>query len=412
MPDTTAVYLDYAATTPLSKEARAAWLNTADALAKTPGNPNSLHFGGRAARALLEDARERLADALGCERAEVIFTSGATESAALGVVGAARGRKDALESTHPVEGAFVLGSGVDHPAVSEQKVSLSHHGIDWKNLPVARDGVTSVSRAAVAETLVETNERLTLATLGLVCSETGVIQPVSELVGVVADLDEGALVHTDATQAVGNIPFSFANLGVDLMTIGGHKFGAPVGTGALIAKRGVTLVTDRPGGGQERKIRSGSQDVAGALSLSVAAEAAVAHMEERGRLHTQLREHLRGGLPATVAFTTAAPTVPSIVHMALPTAHPEVLLMEMDRAGICVSAGSACHAGVTRPSSVLLAMGASAQEALGVMRVSFGNETTVADIDRFLAALPHALERANQMDQYDALSNRQKGTLT
>lgn len=403
MPDTTPIYLDYAATTPLSKQARAAWLDATDALAKTPGNPNSLHFGGRAARALLEDARERLAGALGCERAEVIFTSGATESAALGVVGGARGRAGALAANPAYQGTLVLGSGVDHPAVLEQRVALERHGIGWKNLPVARDGVTDVSAGAIADALQGVSATLALATLGLVCSETGVMQPVSELVETVGDLHVGALVHTDATQAVGNIPFSFSELGVDLLTIGGHKFGAPVGTGALIAKRDVALVSDRPGGGQERKIRSGTQDVAGALSLSVAAEAAVVQLAERGRLHNQLRARLHAGLPPTAAFTTEAATAPSIVHLALPTAHPEVLLMEMDRAGICVSAGSACHAGVTRPSSVLLAMGATPREALGVMRVSFGNETTASDIDRFLAALPHALERANQMDHYDAL---------
>ncbi len=412
MPETP-VYLDHAATTPLTPGARDAWLRAVDSLASTPGNPNALHFGGRAARAMLEDARERLADALGCERTEVIFTSGATEAAALGIVGGAR----AVAATRPAdEGSFVLGSGIDHPAVLEQKEPLARAGIGWENVPVGRDGVTRLSAEAVVEAAERAaNEhggeggfavrtaRVALATLGLVCSETGVIQPVRELVETVSVLEPGALVHTDATQAVGNVPLSFTELGVDLLSIGGHKFGAPVGTGALVAKRGATLLTDRPGGGQERKLRSGTQDVAGAVSLSVAAQEAVADLAARTAHYAALREHLTRRLPGAVAPTTQASAAPAIVHLSLPTAHPEVLLMEMDRQGICVSAGSACHAGVTRPSSVLLAMGASQKEALGVLRVSFGPQTSVADVERFLAALPRALERANQMDHYDAL---------
>ncbi len=408
-----AVYLDHAATTPLTPKARDAWLTAVEALSATPGNPNALHFGGRAARAMLEDARERLADALGCERTEVIFTSGATEAVALGVVGGAR----AVAASRPrSQASFVLGSGIDHPAVLEQKEPLARHGIGWENLRVGRDGVTVVSKEAIEDATeraamtdrgegeAEDNPpQVALATLGLVCSETGVIQPVGELAEEIALTGTGALVHTDATQAVGNIPFSFADLGVDLLSIGGHKFGATVGTGALVAKRTAKLFTDRPGGGQERKLRSGTQDVAGALSLSVAAQEAVADLATRTAHYTTLRDHLVRGLPRSVTLTSDAPAAPSIVHLSLPTAHPEVLLMEMDRQRICVSAGSACHAGVTRPSAVLLAMGASQEEALGVLRVSFGPQTEVFDVDRFLAALPTALERANQMDQYDAL---------
>lgn len=396
MSDLPSVYLDYAATSPLRESARNAWIETVDVLAASPGNPGSLHAGGRTARRLLEDARERLAAALGADRAEVVFTSGATESAALGIAGGARGVWTQVETTNS---SLVLASPVDHPAVLEQRGVVERAGIEWALLPVTSRGVTVVDRTTVQGRLA--NRFLALATLGLVCSETGVIQPVEELVDSVKGVETGALVHTDATQAIGNIPVDFHRLGVDLLTLGGHKFGAPVGTGALLVKRGVPLTTDRPGGGQERQLRSGTPDVAGAVALSVAAADACADRTMRQSRYRSLRRRLLDGIPAQISLTTDATSAESIIHLCVPTVHPEVLLLEMDRAGVHVSAGSACHAGVTRPSSVIMAMGRSETEALGVLRVSLGPSTTTGDIDRFLTALPRALESAQRMDQYD-----------
>ncbi len=392
------VYLDHAATTPMRESARLAWVETAEKLASSPGNPSSLHSGGRAARLLLEDARERLAVALGAERPEVIFTSGATESAALGVTGAARFVRDQGVKSGEVGEWIWLTSAVEHPAVREQKAALQAFGIAQEIIPVDNRGVVELEGL---EGLVG-GRRLALASVGLVCSETGVIQPLSGLISKVRELAPSARVHTDATQAVGNLPLSFADLDLDLLTLGGHKFGAPVGTGALLAKRGVNLVTDRLGGGHESGRRSGTPDVAGAVALSVAAEEAVAEVAERAERAAQHRDHLVSHLPAGVTLTTSANSVPSIVHLSLPTSHPEVLLLEMDRQGVHVSAGSACHAGVTRPSSVLLAMGRDDREARGVLRVSMGKSTTTGDIDTFLGALPHALEQAQRMDRFDS----------
>lgn len=409
------VYLDHAATTPMRESARDAWLSTVDQLQRFPGNPGALHSGGRTAKRLLEDARERLATALGAERAEVVFTSGATESAALGVVGAATAFAEDADGSStgsssvggssaedfsddsPSTGGHrsrrtVAVSAVEHPAVANQESVGIRNGLQWQVLPVSSQGVTVLDFEG-------RESQVALASMCWVCSETGVIQPVPELVTLGAR--NGFLVHSDATQAVGNLDVDFGASGLDLMTIGGHKFGAPVGTGALLVKRGVRVTTDRPGGDQERKIRSGTPDVAGAVALSVAAEEAAAQVASRTAAHRELRERLIATLPSDVRATQVGAAVEGIVHLSLPTRHPEVVLLELDRAGVMASAGSACHAGVTRPSAVLLAMGRSQDEALGVLRVSFGATTTDADIERLVAALPRAVDSAQKMDALD-----------
>lgn len=392
------VYLDHAATTPLRPTAQAAWLEVTRFLQTSPGNPGALHSGGRAARRMLEDARERLADALGADRAEVVFTSGATESAALGVVGAAKG---AFEKTGR---DIVAVSGIEHPAVRNQGSVAQNAGLRWALFPVGYDGLTDIACTQFKATGSDggatdgTWDQVALASMCWVCSETGVIQPIGELVSRAQAT--GVLAHSDATQAVGNLPVHFHESGLDLLTLGGHKFGAPVGTGALLVKRGIPIVTDRPGGDQERKIRSGTPDVAGAVALSVAAEEAVREVGERRARHGLLRARLLSALPPGILPTETAESVPGIIHLSLSTRHPEVILLELDRAGIMASAGSACHAGVTRPSEVLLAMGRSEQEALGVLRVSLGSDTREDDIDRLVAALPTALESAKRMDLF------------
>ncbi len=376
----TAVYLDHAATTPLSARAQQAWL---EAVGRLQGNPSSLHAGGRAARRMLEDARDRIGAALGADKNEVLFTSGATESDALGVLGAARGAR----AENPARKRIVVSS-VEHDAVAEQQGAAELAGFTWDVLPVGQDG----------KSLVDVGDpgTVAVASMSLVSAETGIIQPVAQLA------ESGVqTVHTDAAQAVGQIPVNFAELGVQLLTVGGHKVGAPVGTGVLVASRATKVVTDRAGGGQERKFRSGTVDVAGACALAAALEEVTQNLQRRMQHAQTLRDALRAGLPTGIRFTSDALAAPGIVHLSLPTAHPEVLLLMMDQAGIMVSAGSACHAGVTRPSEILLRMGRSEKEALGVLRVSFGTENTVADVDAFLAALPAALEAAQGMDRRD-----------
>ena len=389
-------YLDHAGSTPLAPGVRQAWLDAQDALSRRPGNPAALHAGGRSAKRLLEDARERVGAAVGASRAEVVFTSGATESDALALVAASRGMRRADAAR-----VDVWMSPVEHDAVHEQGVVLRREGFTPRIFAVNSSGRVEYSDLGSAEF-----ERAALMSMTWVCSELGTIEPVGEFASFVHDAraDQAPLLHSDAAQAIGYCDVNFAQSGLDLLSIGGHKVGAPVGTGALIVRRGITMVTDRPGGGHERGIRSGTPDVAGACALATALEFAVEHRLERVQRAQQLRERLISGLPQGVRLSVDPATASAaIIHLLIPTHHPEAVLLAMDMAGVDVSAGSACHAGVTRPSRVVMALGYSENQALGVLRVSTGMETTVEDIDAFLSALPAAIRAGQALDERDRM---------
>ena len=385
-------YLDHAGSTPLAPGVRQAWLDAQDALSRRPGNPAALHAGGRSAKRLLEDARERVGAAVGASRAEVVFTSGATESDALALVAASRGMRGADAAR-----VDVWMSPVEHDAVYEQREVLHREGFTPRIFAVNSSGRVEYSNLGSAEF-----ERAALMSMTWVCSELGTIEPVGEFASFVHDalVDQAPLLHSDAAQAIGYCDVNFAQSGLDLLSIGGHKVGAPVGTGALIVRRGIKMVTDRPGGGHERGIRSGTPDVAGACALATALEFAVEHRLERVQRAQKLRERLISGLPQGVRLSVDPATASAaIIHLLIPTHHPEAVLLAMDMAGVDVSAGSACHAGVTRPSRVVMALGYSENQALGVLRVSTGMETTVEDIDAFLRALPAAIRAGQALDE-------------
>lgn len=389
-------YLDHAGSTPLAPGVRQAWLDAQDALSRRPGNPAALHAGGRSAKRLLEDARERVGAAVGASRAEVVFTSGATESDALALVAASRGMRGA-----DARRVDVWMSPVEHDAVHEQGEVLRREGFRPRIFAVNSSGRVEYSDLGPAEF-----ERAALMSMTWVCSELGTIEPVAEFASYVHDAqeDQSPLLHSDAAQAIGYCDVNIAQSGLDLLSIGGHKVGAPVGTGALIVRRGITMVTDRPGGGHERGIRSGTPDVAGACALATALEFAVEHRLERVQRAQQLRERLISGLPQGVRLSVDPATASAaIIHLLIPTHHPEAVLLAMDMAGVDVSAGSACHAGVTRPSRVVMALGYSENQALGVLRVSTGLETTVEDIDAFLSALPAAIRAGQALDERDRM---------
>ena len=389
-------YLDHAGSTPLAPGVRQAWLDAQDALSRRPGNPAALHAGGRSAKRLLEDARERVGAAVGASRAEVVFTSGATESDALALVAASRGMRGADAAR-----VDVWMSPVEHDAVYEQREVLYREGFTPRIFAVNSSGRVEYSDLGPAEF-----ERAALMSMTWVCSELGTIEPVCEFASFVHDalVDQAPLLHSDAAQAIGYCDVNFAQSGLDLLSIGGHKVGAPVGTGALIVRRGIKMATDRPGGGHERGIRSGTPDVAGACALATALEFAVEHRLERLQRAQKLREHLISGLPQGVRLSVDPATASAaIIHLLIPTHHPEAVLLAMDMAGVDVSAGSACHAGVTRPSRVVMALGYSENQALGVLRVSTGLETTVEDIDAFLRALPAAIRAGQALDERDRM---------
>lgn len=389
-------YLDHAGSTPLAPGVRQAWLDAQDALSRRPGNPAALHAGGRSAKRLLEDARERVGAAVGASRAEVVFTSGATESDALAHVAASRGMREADAAR-----VDVWMSPVEHDAVYEQREVLHREGFTPRIFAVNSSGRVEYSDLGPAEF-----ERAALMSMTWVCSELGTIEPVGEFASFVHDarVDQSPLLHSDAAQAIGYCDVNFAHSGLDLLSIGGHKVGAPVGTGALIVRRGIKMATDRPGGGHERGIRSGTPDVAGACALATALEFAVEHRLERVQRAQKLRERLISGLPQGVRLSVDPATASAaIIHLLIPTHHPEAVLLAMDMAGVDVSAGSACHAGVTRPSRVVMALGYSENQALGVLRVSTGLETTVEDIDAFLRALPAAIRAGQALDERDRM---------
>lgn len=386
------VYLDHAATTPLRECALDAWTRAQRDLAATPGNPAALHFGGRRARRMLDDAREQVAAALGADIHEVIFTSGATESDALGVVAAARGIRERAESRD-----LIVVSGVEHDAVAHQRQVVSRHGFDWEVLPVDAGGLSVLPVVGGDDAPASWNGRLAVGSMALVSSEIGTIQPVADFASLVHRA--GGLVHSDAAQALTTLDVSFAGLSLDLMSVGGHKVGAPTGIGALLVRRGIVMTTDRPGGGHERSIRSGTPDVAGACAFAAALTEVVSERATFAARAAHLRAHLLAHLPAGVVPTVGeSASCPAIIHLSLPTARPEAVLMAFDMAGIAVSAGSACHAGVTRPSAIVMAMGRSEEQALGVLRVSLGHSTTSADIDAFLSALPVAMRAGAALD--------------
>jgi len=345
---------------------------------------------------LLEDARERVGAAVGASRAEVVFTSGATESDALALVAASRGMRGADAAR-----VDVWMSPVEHDAVYEQREVLHREGFTPRIFAVNSSGRVEYADLGPAEF-----ERAALMSMTWVCSELGTIEPVGEFASFVRDAraDQSPHLHSDAAQAIGYCDVNFAQSGLDLLSIGGHKVGAPVGTGALIVRRGIKMVTDRPGGGHERGIRSGTPDVAGACALATALEFAVEHRLERVQRAQKLRERLISGLPQGVRLSVDPATASAaIIHLLIPTHHPEAVLLAMDMAGVDVSAGSACHAGVTRPSRVVMALGYSENQALGVLRVSTGMETTVEDIDAFLSALPAAIRAGQALDERDRM---------
>lgn len=385
------VYLDHAATTPLRECALEAWTRAQRDLSASPGNPAALHFGGRRARRMLEDAREQVGACLGADMHEVIFTSGATESDALGVMAAARGMRSR-------DGAreLIVVSGLEHDAVAHQREVASREGFEWEVLPVDAGGVSELP-VTVNGARSSWDGRLALGSMTLVSSEIGTIQPVEEFASRVHA--DGGLAHSDVAQAIATMDVSFRRMGVDLVSVGGHKVGAPAGVGVLVATRGIPMVTDRPGGGHERSIRSGTPDVAGACALAAALDETVRERPAFARRSRELREHLLTHLPLGVEATVGESAASSaIIHLSLPTSRPEAVLMAFDMAGIAVSAGSACHAGVTRPSEIVMAMGHSEEAALGVLRVSLGHDTTRADIDAFLGALPSAIRAGASLD--------------
>jgi len=370
------VYLDHNASSPVDATVLEAMLPY---LGKFYGNPSSLHRLGRVARSAIDTARGHVAALVGAEPSAVIFTSGGTEANNLAIKG--------LAGLLP-RGALAVGA-TEHPSVSAPAERLRLQGWELLNLAVDAEGrLLDENLASLPKS------RLRFASLMLANNETGVIQNVSDLA---ASLREGGgYLHCDAVQAAGKLPLDFYSCGAQLLTLSSHKIYGPKGAGALIVDKSVALEPVLEGGGQERGLRSGTENVAALVGFGKAAEMALTSLESRRSHLLALRQRLENGLadlPGTRIFAQNAPRLPNTVQFGLDNMDGEALLMALDRKGFAVSSGSACASGAGEPSPVLLAMGVDAETAKSAVRVSLGKDNTADEVDAFLAALRSIAER-------------------
>jgi cysteine desulfurase len=374
-------YFDHAATTavdPLVLEAMLPYFS------ERYGNPSELHRLGREARAAVEEARTQVASALGAGDKEIVFTAGGTESDNLALFGY-------LARFQP---GHLIVSAIEHPAVMEAARALNRLGWAVDFVPVDGEGLVDVDAYEQAF-----RDDTRLASIMFANNVVGTVQPVAELARIAHE--KGAAFHTDAVQAVGSLPIDVAELGVDMLSLSGHKLYGPKGIGALYVKRGTRLQPILHGGGHERRLRSGTENVPGMVGLGVALGLAVEQLSEtRPRLEA-LRDRLAAGVLERIPEVTylGHPTerLPGNVAFSVRYVEGESMLLQLDAQGFMVSSGSACASGSLEPSHVVLALGLRAEDAHGSMRISLGRENTEEEVDAFLDAFPPIVDKLRQM---------------
>ena len=375
----TRTYLDHNATTPPLPA-------VVDAVARTMrdevGNASSIHAFGQQAKARLDEAREATARVIGAEPGDLLFTAGGTESdnlAVRGVLAAASTARTRL-----------IVSAIEHEAVINTAKALEKRGTPVTVLPVDSRGV--VDPAALEAAI---GPDVALVSVMLANNETGTLQPVAALASIARA--HGALFHTDAVQAVGKVPVDVRALGVDLLSLTGHKFGGPQGVGALWVKRGVTLASQQTGGRQERSRRAGTENIPAIVGLGVASRSAREGVAESfarlGALRDRLESETLARVPGCVVNGAGADRVPNTTNISFDRIEAESLLIALDLEGFAVSTGSACSSGTLEPSHVLRAMGLPHRRVQSSLRFSLGWTTTEADVDRVLEVLPRVVER-------------------
>ncbi len=373
------VYLDHNATTPLDPAVREAMLPYLDARF---GNPSSRHEYGRQARAAVDTARSQVAEALGAHATEVIFTSGGSEANNLFLKGAAATMKP----------GGVAISQIEHPCVREPARQLARAGWQLETLPVNADGVVDMAafEAAMAA-------RPRLVSVMLANNETGVIAPVADLAERARKA--GAWFHTDAVQALGKMELDFRALSVNAMTVSSHKIYGPLGAGALIVDKRVELAPLIAGGGQERGLRSGTENVAAIVGFGVACELAMQRRQDEAQRQARLRDELETGLVALGAriFSAGAPRLPGTSFFAFEAIDGETLVGKLDRAGFACASGSACSSADPEPSKTLIAMGVAPETARGAIRVSVGRGTDAEDVQRFVDVLREEVRKLRDL---------------
>ncbi|MCW2805694.1 MAG: putative cysteine desulfurase [Propionibacteriaceae bacterium] len=379
------IYLDHAATTPMVPAAIEAM---ARELARV-GNASSQHGSGRAARRVVEESREAIAACVGARPAELIFTSGGTESDNLAVKGSYWSARKADPGR-----SRIVASTIEHHAVLDSVGWLAEsQGAVVQLLEVNQQGLVDLDDLAQ----IDGSDVATVSVMWA-NNEVGAVQPVPAIAAWAASV--GARSHSDAVQAVGRLPVDFGASGLDLLTFTAHKLGGPYGVGALLARREVSLTSVAHGGGQERDVRSGTFDVAAIAGFAAAVQHATGRLAAESERLRVLRRRLLDGVRAVVPDALPngpdddAHTLPGVANVTLPGCDADAMLMLLDAAGIDSSAGSACSAGVAQPSHVLVAMGRSAAAARSTLRFSLGHTSTAADVEALLAALPEAVRRA------------------
>jgi cysteine desulfurase len=373
------IYLDNNASTKMDSEVEEAMRVAAGLF----GNPSSVHAEGRRARRAIEEAREEVARLLGASSEEIFFTSGGTEANAMAIFGAA--------SAGPGVGRVVT-SGAEHPSVRAATARLAAQGLEVVSVDPEPSGRLDADRV-----LDDVIPGTRLVTIMAANNEYGGLFPIPALAPVARE--RGALLHTDAVQAAGRVPVDVRSWGVDLASISAHKFHGPKGVGALYARRGVRLAAHTPGGGQEKKVRAGTENTTGILGMGVAARLARERLAEAGGI-AALRDRLERGVLARLegarAVGAGAPRLPNTSALLFPGASAEALLIRLDLDGVAVSAGSACSSGTLAPSPAILSLGLSERDAKSVLRFSLSRWNTAEEIDAVIEVVSSAVGAAGR----------------
>ena len=368
------VYLDHAATTPMFDVA----IEAMNSSLRKLGNPSSLHTEGRSTRKDVEDAREKIARAIDCLASEVIFTGSGTEADNAAIKGL---------FWHTDKKVIVVSS-IEHHAVLDPAHWLAEHeGAELIEIPVNSDGVIDLE--FLKATVASRGSEIALISVMHSNNETGVIQPIAEVVKIAGDIP----VHCDAVQSFTKVPLSFKNLGLFAMTISGHKVGGPLGIGALILRRAVEIPALLHGGGQEREIRSGTLNAPSIVAFAAAVEADLYDAKKVAALRDSFEAGVIDSRPDAVINGKSVERLPGISNITFPGTQSDSLLLLMDSEKVSCSTGAACTAGVHRPSHVLMAMGLSDVRSQSSLRFSFGATNTQADVDYALSVLPTVIER-------------------
>lgn len=381
------VYLDHAATTPMLPAA----IEAMTGILATVGNASSLHGSGRAARRRIEEARESIAADLGARPSEVLFVSGGTEGDNLAIKGIywARRAQDPRRRR-------IVASAVEHHAVLDAiEWLVEHEGADVTWLPV--DATGRVDPRTLRAELAAHPDEVALVSIMWANNEVGTIMPIAELAAVAAEF--AVPIHSDAVQAAAHLPVDFTASGLSALTVAAHKFGGPQGVGALLLGRQVPCVPLAHGGGHERDLRSGTHDTASIVAMAAALRVVTSELGAQTARLVALRDALVQGVEEAVPDAVLngprhVGRLPGNAHFTFPGCEGDSLLMLLDAAGVECSTGSACTAGVARPSHVLVAMGSDPDTARGSLRFSLGHNSTRADVDALLGVLPGVVERA------------------